>query len=79
MYICICNAVTDRDIVQAVHNGAQTLRQLRHELGVAAECGRCASCARDCLRNTLAEQHVNYALSASTTGSQHSLSSLETL
>lgn len=67
MYVCICNAVTDRDIVQAVHNGAQTMRQLRLDLGVAAECGRCASCARDCLRSALAEQDVNYALPVSTT------------
>ena len=49
MYVCICQAVTERQIHQAVHAGARTLQDLRRELGVAAECGRCATCARQCL------------------------------
>lgn len=56
MYVCICNAVTERHIGQAVREGASTLRELRVRLGVAGECGRCASCARDCLRSALGEQ-----------------------
>lgn len=56
MYVCVCNAVTERHIGQAVREGAATLRQLRDQLGVAGECGRCATCARDCLRTALAEQ-----------------------
>ncbi|NMG17314.1 bacterioferritin-associated ferredoxin [Aromatoleum bremense] len=56
MYVCVCNAVTDRHIEQAVSEGASTLRELRTKLGVASECGRCATCARDCLRSALAEQ-----------------------
>jgi len=55
MYVCVCNAVTERHIEHAVREGASTLRQLRLELGVSAECGRCASCARDCLRAALGE------------------------
>lgn len=53
MYVCICNAVTERHIAQAVEQGARRLRDLRASLGVAAECGRCASCAHSCLRVTL--------------------------
>jgi bacterioferritin-associated ferredoxin len=45
MYVCICNGITDRDIRQAAAAGANTLNDLRRELGVAAGCGRCASCA----------------------------------
>ncbi len=56
MYVCVCNAVTERHIGKAVENGASTLRDLRQQLGVAGECGRCATCARDCLRNALAER-----------------------
>lgn len=51
MYVCVCNAVTDTQIREAASNGARTLGDLRRELGVASECGRCASCARDCLRD----------------------------
>lgn len=56
MYVCICNAVTERHIGEAVSEGVSTLRELRTRLGVAGECGRCASCARDCLRTAIAEQ-----------------------
>lgn len=56
MYVCVCNAVTERHIGQAVREGATTLRELRTKLGVASECGRCASCALDCLRSALEMQ-----------------------
>lgn len=51
MYVCVCQAVTERQIHQAVHEGAKTLKDLSRELGVATECGRCAACARQCLRD----------------------------
>ncbi|APR04513.1 (2Fe-2S)-binding protein [Thauera chlorobenzoica] len=55
MYVCVCNAVTERQIDQAVRAGATSLRHLRHQLGVSADCGRCARCAQDCLRVALCE------------------------
>ena len=54
MYVCVCQAVTDRQIRQAAAGGARTLDDLRRELGVARECGQCASHARACLRGALA-------------------------
>lgn len=50
MYVCVCNAVTERDVAKAVKAGARSVRDLRDQLGVAAECGRCAECAQACLR-----------------------------
>ena len=41
MYICICNAVTEREIRQAVELGAASFQQVSCELGVAACCGKC--------------------------------------
>ena len=35
MYVCICNAVTEREIRQAVGLGVTTLKELREGLGVA--------------------------------------------
>ncbi len=46
MYICVCNAVTERDIHEAVCEGACSMRDLRQQLGVASQCGRCATCAK---------------------------------
>lgn len=65
MYVCLCAAVTDHQIHQAVQRGASKLQDLREDLGIAAECGRCASCARQCLREARAgvEQPV-YAVAA---------------
>jgi bacterioferritin-associated ferredoxin len=51
MYVCVCQAVTELDIHQAARNGAKTLRDLRRDLKVSVECGRCTSCARKCLKS----------------------------
>lgn len=51
MYVCVCSAVTEKQIHKAIDDGIRTLRELRQVLGVTAECGRCARCARDCLRS----------------------------
>lgn len=49
MYVCVCKAVTERQIETAVRAGARTMGDLRRELDVTRDCGRCASCARQCL------------------------------
>jgi len=46
MYVCICNAVTDREIRQCADWGVETLDQLRESLGVASCCGKCEGMAR---------------------------------
>ncbi len=56
MYVCVCQAVTDRQIREAAQGGARTLKDLRRDLGVTRDCGRCASCARDCLQEAHACQ-----------------------
>ena len=72
MYVCVCNAVTERHIGKAVQEGAKTLRDLRHTLGVAGECGRCAGCARNCLKSALDERTVTATPAAA--GFLHSFS-----
>lgn len=56
MYVCICNAVTDRDILNAVDNGARSLDDLGEMLKVATCCGRCADTANHLL--TQAREHT---------------------
>ena len=55
MYVCVCNAITEREITGAVARGWASYRQLREELGVGTCCGRCAGCAREVLRKALAD------------------------
>jgi bacterioferritin-associated ferredoxin len=50
VYICICNAVTDKAVAQCAKDGARSLEDLTAKLGVAAGCGRCSECALDLLR-----------------------------
>lgn len=50
MYVCVCNAVTERQIEEAVENGAKTVKDLNAELGVGSDCGSCVSCAKACLK-----------------------------
>ncbi|MGE0383905.1 MAG: bacterioferritin-associated ferredoxin [Gammaproteobacteria bacterium] len=49
MYVCICNAVSDRDISRAVSDGAGSLDDLRSRLRVSTGCGACADEATQCL------------------------------
>jgi bacterioferritin-associated ferredoxin len=51
MYICICNAVTERQVRDCAQGGARSVDELSIELGVAAGCGRCRECAADLLRD----------------------------
>jgi len=50
MYVCVCNAITDSQVVQAAEQGVRNLRGLQTHLGIALECGRCASYAQGLLR-----------------------------
>lgn len=45
MYVCICNAITDRQIKETVAAGATSLTDLKNQLGVATCCGCCADLA----------------------------------
>jgi bacterioferritin-associated ferredoxin len=48
MYVCLCNAVTDREIRGAVKLGARSLGDLQDTLGVATCCGRCTDAHARC-------------------------------
>ncbi len=50
MYICICKQVTDKQIREAVSNGASSFSDVQTKLGVATQCGECKNHARQCVR-----------------------------
>jgi bacterioferritin-associated ferredoxin len=53
MYVCVCNAITDREIRAAAEFGARTLEDLQACLGVATCCRRCTDCARGVLADAV--------------------------
>jgi len=50
MYVCICNAITDKQIRVAAEAGVSDLWGLQKTLGVATNCGACKEMAADILR-----------------------------
>ena len=53
MYVCICKGVTDKQLRDAVADGALTVGDLRRELGVSTQCGRCACSVKEVLEEGL--------------------------
>lgn len=53
MYICVCKAVTDRQIRAAVGGGVCSLRELTREHGVGTGCGKCVPAAQQVLAEEL--------------------------
>lgn len=68
MYVCVCHAVTDRDIAAAVADGTRSLRELRQQTGLASTCGRCAQCAHACLKDAVARSAQPVSLFRQTEG-----------
>ncbi len=54
MYVCVCNAITEKQIRQAARSGASNLWDLQRDLGVASNCGSCMETAMDILREDAA-------------------------
>lgn len=46
MYVCLCKAVTDRQIKESIAGGACTFADVRRQLGVATQCGKCGQMAK---------------------------------
>jgi len=53
MYVCICHAVTDSQIENAIEGGAVTMQELSSELKVGTQCGQCCACAKKVLNSKL--------------------------
>ena len=47
MYICVCNAVNDRQIKKALDEGISSIRDLRAHFGFESCCGKCTCYMRD--------------------------------
>ncbi|TCJ15505.1 (2Fe-2S)-binding protein [Parasulfuritortus cantonensis] len=50
MYVCVCHAVTERQVRDAIADGVHSMHGLRKRLGIAATCGKCARCAHGMLK-----------------------------
>ena len=68
MYVCLCNKVTDRQIIRAHKKGAESLDDLKETLKVATTCGSCIEHAQMILdecqqaKEMLENKELNYNL-----------------
>ena len=62
MYVCVCNAVTDSDIRDAVGDGVRNLNQLRQTTGCGTTCGSCKDMAVEVLQQALSERREAHTL-----------------
>jgi bacterioferritin-associated ferredoxin len=56
MYVCVCSAVTDCEIRNAVDGGATSLADVQSALPVGICCGRCEDTARSIVDERLRER-----------------------
>jgi bacterioferritin-associated ferredoxin len=54
MYVCLCRGITDKQIRHAVASGIDRFSDLRRELDLASQCGKCGTLARDIFHSALA-------------------------
>jgi bacterioferritin-associated ferredoxin len=55
MFVCVCHAVTDRDIHRAVDEGIAHIEQLEDRCGVGSSCGSCRPIAQELIDSRLSE------------------------
>ena len=54
MYVCLCNALTDRQVRQAVADGASRPREVYGACGCRAQCSSCARAVLAAIRDAAA-------------------------
>jgi bacterioferritin-associated ferredoxin len=60
MYVCLCRAVTDTQVREAVEDGAVDVTHLAARCGLGTGCGRCHETAQQLIDQHLAE-HLSFA------------------
>lgn len=55
MYVCLCQAVKDSEVRQAVASGVEDIDQLAEALGVGTGCGSCRDFAQSLIDEALDE------------------------
>ncbi|MFC6440708.1 bacterioferritin-associated ferredoxin [Bowmanella sp. JS7-9] len=59
MYICLCYAITDKQIKHAVREqGVGSMRELRQTLNIGGQCGKCIRAAQQIIDNTIIDESL---------------------
>jgi bacterioferritin-associated ferredoxin len=58
MLVCVCNAISDKDIDSAIHEGATECKKIRTSLGIGSCCGQCTSFAKELISEKISESQA---------------------
>jgi len=59
MYVCICNGLRDKQVRNAIKNGADTAGRIFKAHGCKPECAQCVGCMRNVIKEeTLSSEHL---------------------
>ena len=58
MYICICKAVSDQQILDKVSSGAEDISTIQKLLGVGTGCGICKEMAQQVIDEALTQKLI---------------------
>lgn len=61
MYVCVCKAITDKQIHKVINEGACSRRQVHQCTGAGSVCGKCCSHIKQILDESLAVQPIMQA------------------
>ena len=62
MFVCLCKNVSDRQLKQAVEDGADSWRAVRLKTECATQCGKCACTAKGIVDDALARKYADLGL-----------------
>jgi bacterioferritin-associated ferredoxin len=57
MYVCLCNAITDRDFRAHVEGEPRTVSMVYRSLGVRPQCGKCVPFVQKLMRQAAEFPH----------------------
>ena len=58
MYVCICRQITDKQIRDYFADGNVSMADVRADLGLASDCGRCGKYARQIVAETVSAANL---------------------
>ena len=59
MFVCMCYGVTDKSIRAAVEeNGVGNMRELRQDLELGSQCGKCINMAQQIIDQTIVDESL---------------------
>ena len=60
MYVCLCKGITDSQLRDAIANGGNEFKQLKQQLAVGSQCGKCVPVAMAILAEENAKAVLYY-------------------